>query len=338
TTGPIACPIGFLNTIYQAIPGWDSINNAVAGVTGRNVESRSDFEFRRVQSVASNSQASIQAIIGAVFGVSGVLDAYGLVNDTNAQLGFTGTGYISGTTLTVSTVVSGAIPLSPAPNTQSPSLLVVGPGVAQGTAITSAGTGTGGTGTYTVNISQTVGSSGSPISITIGPGGVILVPNSIYVSVYGGLAQSVANAIWSKKMPGCNYNGNTTETVVDTGPANYPYNPPYPSYSVTFETPTPLALNVAITMQNNASVPSTAAGQIQQAVLNAFSGTDGGLRARIGSVVFASRFYAGIAALGSWAQVYSILIGAGSPTQNSIAIGVNQIPTLIQANISVSFV
>lgn len=64
-------------------------------------------------------------------------------------------GYISGTTLTV---------------TYSPSL-ALGPtqtisGAASGTQITALGSGTGGTGTYIVNISQTLGSSGSPVALT----------------------------------------------------------------------------------------------------------------------------------------------------------------------------
>ena len=59
------------------------------------------------------------------------------------------TGAISGTTLTVSAISSGAICVG-----QS----IAGTGVAGGTTITAAGTGTGGTGTYTVSFGQTVSS------------------------------------------------------------------------------------------------------------------------------------------------------------------------------------
>lgn len=48
-TGPIGCPIGFLGTIYQSVPGWLSLTNAAAGVEGVDVESRADFEARRQQ-------------------------------------------------------------------------------------------------------------------------------------------------------------------------------------------------------------------------------------------------------------------------------------------------
>jgi hypothetical protein len=57
------------------------------------------------------------------------------------------TGSISGTTLTVSAVASGNIAVGQT---------VYGPGIAAGTVITADGTGTGGTGTYTVGLSQTV--------------------------------------------------------------------------------------------------------------------------------------------------------------------------------------
>lgn len=60
------------------------------------------------------------------------------------------TGAISGTTLTVSAVASGALAVGQT---------ITGTGIAANTTITALGTGTGGTGTYTVNNSQTVAST-----------------------------------------------------------------------------------------------------------------------------------------------------------------------------------
>lgn len=60
------------------------------------------------------------------------------------------TGAISGTTLTVSATIAGRVWVGRA---------ITGTGVTPGTVITGFGTGTGGTGTYTVNKSQTVGST-----------------------------------------------------------------------------------------------------------------------------------------------------------------------------------
>ena len=54
---------------------------------------------------------------------------------------------------------------------------------------------------------------------------------------------------------------------------------------------------------------SNALTLIQNAIVSAFAGADGGPRAKIGSTVFASRYYAGVIALGSWAQIVDIQLG-----------------------------
>lgn len=328
-TGPIGCPIGFLETIYQSVPGWQSLTNAAAGVEGVDVESRADFEARRQQSVALNARDQLKAILAAVLQVDGVLDAYAYSNDSSSQLGLIGAGYISGTTLTVTTATSGAVKVGQ---------LVVGAGIAQGTTIVANGTGSGGTGTYTVDISQTVASSGSPESLTTGAGGVVLIPSSIYVAVYGGDSQAIAEAIKSKKSPGSDYNGDTTETVIDYGPDEYPYLPPYPTYDVTFQRPTATPIVISINIQNNAGVPGNATALIQAAVQLAFLGEDGGQRARIGSRIYSMRFAAGIVNIGAWAQIISIQVGVGSADQSSVLMQMDQIPTLDNSAISVFFV
>ena len=77
------------------------------------------------------------------------------------------TGSISGTTLTVSAVASGTILVG---------AVISGTGVTAGTRITAYGTGTGGTGDYTIDTSQTVSSttmSGtSPTRITVTNSGI----------------------------------------------------------------------------------------------------------------------------------------------------------------------
>lgn len=323
-TGPIACPVGFLNAVYQAIPGWDSITNPGTGVVGADVETRAAFEYRRQQSVAMNSQGALQSVLGAVFAVSGVLDAYATENVLGVTSGATFTGSIAGTVLTASAVTG----------TLAAGQTVTGAGVLQSTVILSQATGTpGGAGTYNLNNSQSITAEAMVSAL----GGVQLNPNSIYVAVYGGTSAAIAQAIWSKKAPGCNYNGNTTVTITDPGPASALYASPLPSYQVTFQTPTATPILFAISMQQNANVPSNATTLIQNAVIAAFNGTDGGQRARIGSWIFASRFFAGIAALGSWATIYSIQVGVGTANQNSVLMNINQVPTITTGNIAITF-
>jgi hypothetical protein len=318
-TGAIACPIGYLNAIYASIPGWDSITNPAAGVIGNAVETRAAFEFRRQNSVAANGVGMIDAVLGAVFAVPNVLDAYAIQNDYSVTSGATFTGSITGTTLTVATTPSNPIKVG---------MTITGTGVTDSVTITAFGTGTGSTGDYALG--KSVAATGSQ-SLLASFGGIQLVPNSIYVAAYGGVAQAIANAIWLKKAPGANYNGNTTLTVVD----NVNYQIPYPTYSVTFQIPTSVPVLFAIAMQQNAAVPANATALITAAITAAFTGSDGGQRARIGSWLFASRFYAGIAALGAWATVYSIQIGITTANQNSVLMNINQMPTV--GTISVTY-
>lgn len=225
-SGPIVLGGGQLSTIYSTIPGWDSITNPDPGITGSSVETPADFEFRRQNSVAANSLATNQAVLGAVLGVPNVLDAYVIDNPSN-----------------------------------------------------------------------------SPATI----GGVSIGANTLYVCAAGGDAQAVANAIWTKKPPGIPTQGGTTETVYDS---NSGYDLPYPSYSISYQIPTSLTIFFEVQIKNSSLVPSNALAQIQQSLQAAFTGADGGSRARIGSTLFAGRYYAGIVSLGTWAQVLAITMGS----------------------------
>jgi len=147
----------------------------------------------------------------------------------------------------------------------------------------------------------------NPLGTTAIIGGYTLAAHSLYVAVVGGDTQEVAEAIWSKKAPGCAYNGNTTITVTDENPA---YNPPYPTYDVKFQIPTSTPILFAVDIANTPQVPADATAQIQAAIIAAFSGGDEGERARIGETVYASRYYAPIIALGPWVQIKSVNVGS----------------------------
>lgn len=224
-TGPIACPAGSLNSIYQSIFGWETITNPSDGVVGNVVESRAAFEARREATVEGNSFGSIGAITGAVAKVPGVLDFYGYDNGTNASVNVGG---------------------------------------------------------------QTIGA------------------NSIYICVAGGASQDIAQAILSKKGPGASYTGATSVTALDSNPL---YSAPIP-YTVKYQIPDDLPILFAVSIKSSTLGPSNALALIQGAIAAAFFGADGGPRPRIGTELFASRFYAGIAGLGGWAQIISVLVGS----------------------------
>ena len=85
-TGAVEAASGTLTKIVTTVPGWDSVTNAAAGVTGRNVESQAAFESRRVQSVAKNSHGSVASLFGAIADINDVTALLILENTTNQDI------------------------------------------------------------------------------------------------------------------------------------------------------------------------------------------------------------------------------------------------------------
>jgi uncharacterized phage protein gp47/JayE len=169
-------------------------------------------------------------------------------------------------------------------------------------------------------------------TVPVGSTNYPLLPHSILVSVVGGTDDDIANAIWIKKDVGCDMNGNTTVTVVDSEG----YSPPFPEYDITFLRPTPLAIHVRVELRDSDSLPVDIDAQVKAAVIATFLGADGGVRVRIGSELLASKFYPGVIRIGPEVSVLSILIGTSGPgALTSILIGVDQAPTIDAANITI---
>lgn len=172
--------------------------------------------------------------------------------------------------------------------------------------------------------------TGSPVT----RGGVTLAANSLYVAVVGGAAADIAQAIWNHKPPGSNYNGSTSVSVVDTSG----YSVPYPTYTVSFTIPTALPILFAVSIANDTNLPADIVTQVKNAIIKAFYGGDGGPRARIGSTLFASRFYAPVVSLSPYVSVLSLLLGTSTPTLASLTTNIDKQPTISAANISVTLV
>ncbi|MGP2449013.1 baseplate J/gp47 family protein [Pantoea stewartii subsp. indologenes] len=255
TTGPIACPIGALNTIYRAIIGWSGITNATAGVLGNEVESRANFEYRRKQSVAGNANNQLGAIYANVLAVPGVTDAYVTQNNTSA----------------------------------------------------------------TVN----KGSTNFPVTA-----------HSLYVCAYGGASADIAKAIWQKLPPGPPMVGNTTYTVVD----DVNYVQPYPEYEIRWQTPSAVSVYVKVELANNNALPGDIATRVRTAVLSSFNGEDGGTRARIGSTIYAGRYYSGVQVIDPEnVDIFSITLSRnGTDYGTAVSFGIDEVPTLDATNISVT--
>ena len=175
----------------------------------------------------------------------------------------------------------------------------------------------------------TENTTGAPI--TVGSTSYSLLAHSIYIAVYGGSQADIAAAIWSKMAPGCNMNGNTTATIYDT---TYDY--PYPTYTIIYNVPSALNIYFAVVVANHPGLPSDYIIQIQNTIIAAFNGQDGQGRAKIGNDIYASRFYANVAAI-TGVRIKTLLIGTSiTPTNNEVLVGIDQMPTITAANIAVS--
>lgn len=159
-----------------------------------------------------------------------------------------------------------------------------------------------------------------------------IVAHSVYVGVVGGVAADVAQAIFGRKDLGCDMNGNTTVVVQDTDGLSYPY----PTYNIKFNIPAALPILFAIQIANNASLPGNIVALTQAAIIATFTGADGAQRARMGGQIFASNYYAGVAAIGSSVSIISIKIGTVTATLDSVNVGIDQSPTIQASNIAVT--
>lgn len=124
--------------------------------------------------------------------------------------------------------------------------------------------------------------------VNVGSTSFVLGANTIFVGVIGGTAAAIAQAIYTKKSPGCNMAGNTTVLVPD--PSGYA--PPVPTYQITFNNngQNPANTFFAISIPNLPNLPSDIVSLIQQAIVNQFTGASGSPRARIGSLLAAANY------------------------------------------------
>ena len=73
-TGPIPCGANTINSIFQSINGWDSINNTSSGTVGLLEENRTQFEKRRIDSLALQATGSLAAVQAGLANISEIED------------------------------------------------------------------------------------------------------------------------------------------------------------------------------------------------------------------------------------------------------------------------
>jgi hypothetical protein len=163
-------PVGLPITLHNEGDFWAVNASSATSAIGQAI-----YAINATGAAWPGSAAPTDATLTTITVVGNILNA-----STVAPNAFS-SAYIVGTTLTVNTVTTGGL---------FPNQLISGTGVAAGTAIVSQLTGTAGAaGTYTVNISQTAGSSGTPIAMT-GSGGWLTVTSLTSGSVQVGMVMS----------------------------------------------------------------------------------------------------------------------------------------------------
>lgn len=168
-------------------------------------------------------------------------------------------------------------------------------------------------------------------SKTVGETSVSLLPHSIYVAVVGGDDDAIAHAIFNKKPPGCNMNGDVSVTVADDIQGAYS-----PEYVIKFARPTfiPILFNVQIS--KNSLMPETIVQLIQQAIIAEFNAEIDNDKIGIGATIYSSRFFGAVTAANEYVDVIDITIGIGTANKTTITMGIDQMPTIDASNIVVT--
>ncbi|MGC0863480.1 baseplate J/gp47 family protein [Pantoea agglomerans] len=182
-----------------------------------------------------------------------------------------------------------------------------------------------------------VWSNHSGSTVNIGSTNYPVPAHSVYIAVYGGSAQDIAQAIYLKNQAGCGMVGNTSAVVTDTSRGTNIN----PKYTMTWNTPAQTRTRFMIQLENSQSLPSDIVDQVRAAIISAFNGnSDLVPKARIASKVFAGGYYSVLNNIDTASvNVLSVTVSLdGVNYASSVEYGVDQIPSLDASDISVSLV
>ena len=174
---------------------------------------------------------------------------------------------------------------------------------------------------------------GTPV--IVGPTDYEIPAHCVYIAAVGGTDEAIAKAIFLKKDGGCNLTGNTTVIVQDTE-SGVAY--PYPEYNISWERPDALPIKFMVNIKNSTALPSNITELVRQSVKDTFNGLSGFQRARIGGSIYASTYYGGVAQIANSVQVLSIKVGTVTANLDTVSIGIDQAPTVTDADIQVVLV
>lgn len=169
-------------------------------------------------------------------------------------------------------------------------------------------------------------------TVTVGTTSYPLKSHSVYVGVTGGDDEEIARTIWRKKDLGCDMNGNTTVTILDSTALKMPY----PEYEIVFNRPDPVNIKFLITIQRDVALPSDIELRIKNAVMDAFNGNRAGFdRERMAAIIYASSYYTIVATVTTRINIISLLIGTETADSSIVTTGIDQVPVIQSEDITV---
>lgn len=83
--GAVYALSGSITQIYTPLAGWQSVTNAADAIPGRNEESDAEVRERRALSVTNNAAAIMEAMVGSLAAISGVLKLRVYENDAATE-------------------------------------------------------------------------------------------------------------------------------------------------------------------------------------------------------------------------------------------------------------
>ena len=168
-------------------------------------------------------------------------------------------------------------------------------------------------------------------SETVTIDGVNINAHSIYCCVDGGNADDVAQALFSRKSPGCGYTGNTKVNVTDSI-ANA-------TYEVSFDFATQVPIYASITVSTGTAAAPDLEATIKQAFIDYSNGNIEGFSGfKVGGDISAFEIAAGIGAAVTGIVVQDLKIGtiSGNLSTAEIPININQVAQFSIENITVT--
>ena len=167
--------------------------------------------------------------------------------------------------------------------------------------------------------------------IYVGTTNYEIAPYSIYVCVVGGDNEEIGLEIMKNKTVGAGTVGNTEVTVYDP---NLGENSP--AYTYKFQRPTFVPIHFKVEISNDTRLPTDVESLVKDAVYEKFLDDLNNQRYGIGGSVYASRFVGAITDISEYIDVADINVSSNGTTWvNYVTVGVDQMPTIDESNITI---